>query len=97
MSKLAHSNQDTMDEIEQNNRAAEERGERSDPPDRKIIVHFVFPPIPSRAFDYCAMYDGDELATGYGETREQAIADLLDNYPANQPTWRLNNGTFQTG
>lgn len=31
MSKLAHSNQETMDQIEANARAAEERGERDEP------------------------------------------------------------------
>jgi hypothetical protein len=32
MSKLAHSNQDTMDEIERKHREVEDRGERFDPP-----------------------------------------------------------------
>ena len=33
MSKLAHSNQETMDQIEADARAREERGERDDPPE----------------------------------------------------------------
>ncbi len=56
-------------------------------PAPKINVTFVYPPIPSRAFDYCATYDGDEpnddgqMATGWGPTKDDAISDLYDNYP----------------
>ncbi len=56
-------------------------------PKPKIIVHGVWPPIPSRAFDYCAYYDGHEpdhngdMVLGWGKTEAEAIADLLDNYP----------------
>ena len=55
--------------------------------EQKFTVHYVYPPIPTRAFDYCATYDGDEpndngnMATGWGKTKDEAIADLLDNYP----------------
>ena len=53
----------------------------------KINITCVWPPIPTRAFDYCAMYDGDEpndnggMASGYGPTREEAERDLLENFP----------------
>lgn len=42
----------------------------------------IFPPIPSREFDWCATdddrYDGDGSPIGYGETEDAAIADLLE-------------------
>jgi hypothetical protein len=38
MSKLAHSNQETMDEIERNALQAEERGERTEPPPEPTTV-----------------------------------------------------------
>lgn len=47
----------------------------------KIVTSFVYPPIPSRAFDWCA-YDESNYdlgsPTGYGPTPEAAIADLLE-------------------
>jgi hypothetical protein len=37
------------------------------------------PPVPSRAFDYAAWFDcHEEWHTGYGATRDAAIADLLE-------------------
>lgn len=52
-------------------------------PQKCIIVAEVFPPIPTRRFDYCAYIDGDEERQeyGYGPTREAAIADLREVYP----------------
>lgn len=56
-------------------------------PPPAIVVNGIWPPIPTRAFDYCAHYDGDEpdddgnMDAGYGKTREEAIKDLLDNFP----------------
>ena len=50
-----------------------------------ITVHFVYPPIPSRQFDWCATYDNDEpddegnMLAGYGKTPQEAVADLRDN------------------
>lgn len=48
--------------------------------DPQIIVEYVHPPIPFRGHDYCASLDnydgGDPL--GWGETREEAIADLIE-------------------
>jgi hypothetical protein len=50
---------------------------------RKIITHHVYPPIPSRQFDWIAHYDGDdELGEyGHGPTEQAAIADLAMTYP----------------
>lgn len=53
----------------------------------KVNIEHLFPPIPRRDFDYRATYDGDEpndngqMAAGYGATKEEAINDLLLNYP----------------
>lgn len=45
-----------------------------------VLLHFVSPPIPVRQFDWQATrgsYDlGDKV--GYGRTREEATADLLE-------------------
>jgi hypothetical protein len=60
--------------------------------DLTIRVTCVCPPIPLRQFDYCAYIDGHEEETaryGWGFTRPEAIADLLqvlaeerdDDYP----------------
>ncbi len=48
---------------------------------KPIVVNFVWPPIPTRAFDYCAYFEGEEERGGYGwgPTEEAAKADLLDN------------------
>lgn len=46
---------------------------------RKIVTTHVNPPIPWRDHDWCAYFDGDEDTGnyGYGETRLEAIAELL--------------------
>ncbi|KKB80815.1 hypothetical protein VW35_00985 [Devosia soli] len=48
---------------------------------RKIVTSYVNPPIPTRQFDWCAHYDGDEEAGGYGygATEVEAIQDFIDN------------------
>jgi hypothetical protein len=45
----------------------------------KMIVRNVYPPIPDRQFDWTAFWDGTEETqhAGWGATREEAIADLL--------------------
>lgn len=50
-----------------------------------IRTTFVYPPIPVRSFDWCAVdddtYDGAEdshCLIGYGRTEQEAIADLLE-------------------
>lgn len=47
--------------------------------ERKIIVEFGNPPIPSRNFDYHAFFDGYEPGdlVGFGATEDAAKADLL--------------------
>ena len=46
----------------------------------KIITSHVYPPIPSRSFDWSAVTDDYEpgAPTGFGCTEEAAIADLLE-------------------
>lgn len=50
----------------------------------KVVCSFVFPPIPSRAFDYCAHFDDDEpdddgnMLSGFGKTVADALNDLAD-------------------
>lgn len=58
----------------------------------EIEVHFVYPPIPDKRFDWCAYYAGEEpdddgnFRAGYGKTQNAAIMDLLENYPEESPT-----------
>ena len=48
---------------------------------RKVITDHIYPPIPVRHMDWCAWFEGEEEAGGYGygPTEADAIADLLDN------------------
>jgi len=45
-----------------------------------VKTKHVFPPIPTRAMDWCAYLDGQEESGpyGWGETEADAIADLLE-------------------
>ena len=47
-----------------------------------IKTKFVYPPIPTRDFDWSAVdddtYDGEGCPIGRGESEEEAIADLLE-------------------
>jgi hypothetical protein len=47
-----------------------------------LVVDFIYPPIPTRAFDWCVYEDGREEAMeyGYGATREAAVADYFEQY-----------------
>ena len=48
---------------------------------RQIKVEYVFPPIPTRKFVYCATYDdydGEGSPIGYGATEREAIDELRD-------------------
>ena len=47
----------------------------------KIVTSKVYPPIPTRDHDWCAHYDGEEEAGGYGwgRTEAEAIADFNEN------------------
>jgi hypothetical protein len=39
----------------------------------------VYPPIPTRAYDWCALVDGEEenRQYGYGSTKQEAIEELF--------------------
>lgn len=47
---------------------------------RLIITRHVYPPIPVRASDWCAYYDGEEELGnyGWGATEQEAINDLME-------------------
>jgi hypothetical protein len=49
----------------------------------KIIAYHALPPIPTTKFDWCAFYDGEEerCEYGWGHTEQEAIADLVENWP----------------
>ena len=49
---------------------------------RKIVTSHDYPPIPDRSMDWCAYYDGEEEAGGYGygPTEAEAISDFIENY-----------------
>ena len=49
----------------------------------KISTEFIYPPIPIRNFDWCAIdentYNGDKTdPIGFGKTRSEAVQDLLE-------------------
>lgn len=47
-----------------------------------VYTECISPPIPQREFDWYARFsfhDGDTDLTGYGETEESAVIDLLQN------------------
>ena len=50
--------------------------------ERKIITDYNPPPIPTDKFNYTAYREGDDndedFLMGYGATKAEAIADLLD-------------------
>ena len=49
-----------------------------------VRTYNVFPPIPIRSFDWIAYYQGEEdehMAHGYGSTEQEAIDNLLLDYP----------------
>ena len=45
---------------------------------KKMIIRYIFPPIPQRQFDYTAYWEKDEGTphAGFGATEAEAIADL---------------------
>lgn len=47
--------------------------------DKIVHVRFVWPPIPDRAFDWCAYFDEHEEdgPYGYGKTPEGALEELV--------------------
>ncbi len=48
----------------------------------KIVTRYIYPPIPTREFDWCAFVEGDEELNqyGYGRTEEAAVTDLVNNF-----------------
>lgn len=47
----------------------------------KIITSHVYPPIPTRAFDWSAHFAcREEGPYGFGATESEAIRDLTENY-----------------
>ena len=53
---------------------------------RRIVVDYVNPPIPIRAFDFCAFFEGNDIGDpqGYGTTAAEAIKDLRDKATGEQ-------------
>lgn len=46
-----------------------------------IVTECIYPPIPIRKFDWVAYFDGQEEGlSGYGETKQAAIDNLLNQY-----------------
>jgi hypothetical protein len=47
----------------------------------RIRTDFIYPPIPDRRFDWCAVddstFDGPGCPVGYGATEQEAIDDLM--------------------
>ena len=50
----------------------------------KVMLNHVYPPIPTRQFDWCATFENDEpdddgnMLAGYGRTQADALNDLLE-------------------
>jgi len=46
----------------------------------KIITDNIRPPVPTRAYDWVAYFEGQEEGgpTGYGSTEDAAILELLE-------------------
>lgn len=46
----------------------------------QIVTDYVCPPIPTRAFDWCAYFDGDEEdgPRGWGASKEEAVRELMN-------------------
>lgn len=51
-----------------------------------VVTNLVYPPIPTRQFDWVAIYEGDEpnddgnIEAGYGRTEVDAVHDLIMNF-----------------
>lgn len=44
----------------------------------KILTSYIFPPIPSRHWDWCAYVDGEENICEFGYTEKEAIENLKE-------------------
>lgn len=62
----------------------------------KIRTEFIYPPIPIRTMDWCAIdgdsYDGPGCPVGYGETEQEAINDLLEQIEERKEWREYKNG-----
>lgn len=49
---------------------------------RKIVTSPTHSPLPLRDHDWCAHYEGEEEAGGYGygATPEEAVADFIEDH-----------------
>ena len=65
----------------------------------KIVVRHILPPIPTRKFDYMAFYvDEEEYGEyGYGTTEQEAIEDLVAEYPLSWAEIRERDDNSQFG
>jgi len=71
--------------------SSEQKQTAKGPNGTPIYTKYVYPPIPSREFDWAAWYgewgDPEEHTTiGWGSTEELAIQDLIDNYDEPEST-----------
>lgn len=75
MSKLANSDQATMDALDR---------EKFEEAEGKIKTTFVYPPIPIRTSDWQATMDNEEpnddghMTVGHGATEAEAVKDLIE-------------------
>lgn len=55
---------------------------------RVVTIH-VHPPINPSAFDWVAYYAGDESggSRGFGATEDEAVSDLVENFPHDDGTY----------
>ncbi len=58
----------------------------------RITTSNIFPPIPTRKFDWCATFEDYEPGgpQGFGPTEQDAIDDLMQ-------IWRADNSQFGVG
>lgn len=47
----------------------------------QIFTRHIFPPIPDRSNDWVAYYDPEGGPRGYGATEQDAITDLITEFP----------------
>ncbi len=47
-----------------------------------IHIHYEYPPIPDRRWDWVAYFDGEEECglRGWGKTKEEAVLNLLAQF-----------------
>jgi hypothetical protein len=62
---------------------------------RQIVTTHVMPPIPTNIFDWSACFDDYEPGApiGYGPTKEEAIADLMEQVEIETACEALGSGS----